>query len=122
MSASHLVLAQAERKKNAIAAGESRDDPMQNNPFFASAGVQAAVTALVTLVVCNANETPTISMLPNPENFRGRIYRHIDETTELRKLLNRDGANEAPIEEWRTAYVSDEELALLAKHLFVTDL
>ena len=117
MSASDLMLGQAKWKKKAMAAGGDRDDPMQTNPFYASAGVHAAVGALVTLIVCNADvvvdKDPNISMFnrkfPDPDDFRDMLYRLIDES----KLLNGDGANEAVMEVGRIVYNNERELALL---------
>lgn len=103
-----------------MAAGGDRDDPLQTNPFYASAGVHAAIGALVTLpsvIVCNADvvvdKDPNISMFnrkfPDPDDFRDMLYRLIDES----KLLNGDGANEAVMEVGRIVYNSERELALL---------
>ena len=100
-----------------MAACGDRDDPMQTHPFYASAGVHAAVGALVTLIVCNADKDPTISKFnrkfPDPDDFRDLLYRHIDESKELHKLLNGDDANEAFMEVGRIVYNSERELALL---------
>lgn len=84
--------AQAKRKKKEVAAGDDTDDPVQTNRFSASNGVLASVGALLTVIVCNAAADPAISMFPEPDDFRDKLWDHIDDDPKLNTLLVADDA------------------------------
>ena len=84
--------AQAKRKKKEVAAGDDTDDPVQTNRFSASNGVLASVGALMTVIVCNAAADPAISMFPEPDDFRDKLWDHIDDDPKLNTLLVADDA------------------------------
>ena len=63
------------------------DSPLQDNPFAKCAGVKDAISHLITETVTNLGRDPTITMFPDSDDQRDRLWEHIQDTPELQHLL-----------------------------------
>ena len=67
-----------------------REDPLLNNRFVACDGVEPAVGALLTLIVCNSERDPKYPMFPTSDEACDLLYKYIDRSEELHHLLDGD--------------------------------
>lgn len=81
------------------------DSPLQHNPFATSKTVKEAISELITETVNNLGRDPAITMFPDSDDQRDRLWQHIQDTPELRHLLEGEPADvEAAFSEVVTSF------------------
>ena len=89
------MLLQAKRKALPTPLGEEEDNPMMTNNFYVNrAGVAAAMSDLITIIVYNNNRDADIPMNPDDEQSKELVWQQLDEDAQLNQLLLADNAEE----------------------------